>query len=106
MDTPIQYMPSIDSLASLISSTTVPLPTGAAKDTSEYLTVTNTQIVAVGSTSTQSAAIGSTTTKIVISTTTDCWIAIGTNPTAIKNTANNIFLGIGNQSYPIGNMLL
>lgn len=59
------------------------------------------KVVAVGATSTQSAAVGANTTRIVLSTTTDCWIAIGSNPTAAANTAGSFFLSAGSQSYPI-----
>ena len=73
-----------------------------ASDNSQYLTLaTAPQVVAVGSESLQSSAVNSSTKKIVISATTDCWIAIGNNPTANKATAGNIFLGSGSTTYPI-----
>ena len=84
-----------------MSAAFLPLPAGASKDSSQYLTLGTIQAVAVGATSVQSSAVGAGITKVVISATTDCWVAIGSNPTASKATAGSFFLGAGSQSYPI-----
>lgn len=60
-----------------------------------------TKVITVGASSAQSAAVGVNTDRVVLSTTTDCWIAIGDNPTAAVATAGSFFLAAGSQSYPI-----
>ena len=67
----------------------------------QTLIIQTTKVVAIGAASTQSAVVGANTNRVVLSTTADCWIAIGTNPTAAANTAGSFFLGANSQSYPI-----
>lgn len=59
------------------------------------------QVLAVGASSVQSSAVGADTTRVILSTTCDCWVAVGSNPTAVANTAGSFFLSSGSQSYPI-----
>lgn len=51
----------------------------------------NAQVVAVSTSSAQSAVFA-TQAVVRVSTTTACWIKVGTNPTAVANTAGNIQL--------------
>lgn len=59
------------------------------------------KVLAIGAVSAQSAVVGANTDRIVLTPTVDCWIAIGSNPTAVANTAGSFFLAAGSQSYPI-----
>lgn len=59
------------------------------------------KVLTVGAASAQSAVVGANTDRVVLSATTDCWIAIGANPTAAVATAGSFFLAAGSQSYPI-----
>jgi len=70
-------------------------------DVKQSLWINAVQIITLALTSNQSAAVASNTNRVVLSTTQDCWIAIGTNPTAAKATAGSFFLAAGAQSYPI-----
>lgn len=54
----------------------------------------NGQVVAIGSGSLQSAAINSNFV-VTLTATSDCWFAVGSNPTAQANTAGNDFLPAG-----------
>lgn len=85
----------------MIIQTTKAVQQDLAKDTSQYLTINTVQVLTVSGTSAVSAAVNLATNKIVISTTTDCWVAIGSNPTAVSRTANNFFMAAGSQSFPI-----
>lgn len=67
----------------------------------QTLIIQATQVVAVGAASAQSAVVGANTNRVVLNTTTDCWVSIGTNPTAAANTAGSFFLSANSQSYPI-----
>ena len=46
------------------------------------LTLTAEQFLVVGAASVQSAAVQATTNRVVLSSTTGCWVALGSNPTA------------------------
>ena len=46
------------------------------------LTLQAEQVVAVGAASVQSSAVQTTTNRVVLSSTTGCWVALGSNPTA------------------------
>lgn len=59
------------------------------------------QVVAVSGTSAQSAAMNAASTRAILTSTTDCWVAWGSNPTAAVATTGNIFLTAGVPSYPI-----
>lgn len=50
-----------------------------------------TQVVAVGAASVQSAALQTTTALVVLTATTDCWVAVASNPTAAA-AAGSFFL--------------
>jgi hypothetical protein len=62
---------------------------------------TSPQVVAIGATSTQSSAVNAATNRVVLIANMDCWVAIGSNPTAAANTAGSFFLSEGIPSYPI-----
>lgn len=67
----------------------------------QTLVIQTTKVVESGATSAQSAAVGATTERVILAPTKDCWVAIGANPTAAKQTAGSFFLAGGSQSYPI-----
>lgn len=69
--------------------------------TSQALAINTVQYLSVGSTSLQSSMVNSSTNRIVISSTVDCWVSIGVNPTAVVATSGSFFLSAGAQSYPI-----
>jgi hypothetical protein len=56
------------------------------------------QVVAIGSTSTQSATFNATTSRIILNSTVDCWIKLGTNPTA-SATTGSFYQSAGIPSY-------
>lgn len=66
----------------------------------QTISVGASQFVAIGAASTQSAVVGAGRNRVVMIPTVDCWIALGTNPTAAK-AAGSFFLAAGSQSYPI-----
>ena len=70
-------------------------------DVKQSLWINTAQVLALGATSAQSSAVASNTNRVALSTTQDCWIAVGSNPTAAKATAGSFFLAAGAQSYPI-----
>ena len=49
--------------------------------------LTNVQNVAIGASSAQSAVVQSTTNRVTLMATIACWVNIGSNPTAVANTA-------------------
>lgn len=57
-----------------------------------YLNPTTSQYVSYTGSSTQSAALNAATTDVELISTTDCYIAIGANPTAAVTTAGSHFL--------------
>lgn len=65
----------------------------------QTVTQTATQSVAVGASSIQSSAVGSTTTRISLTTTGNCWVSIGSNPTAAAHGANSFYLAAGSSSW-------
>lgn len=67
----------------------------------QTLTQTATQSVAVGAASVQSSVVGSTTTRVVLSTTGNCWVSIGSNPTAAAHGVNSFYLAAGASTYPM-----
>lgn len=67
----------------------------------QTLILQTTQVVAVGASSAQSSIVGENTNRVVLSPTVDCWISIGTDPTAVVNTSGSFFLSANSQSYPI-----
>lgn len=85
----------------MIIQTNKALQQDLAKDTSQYLTINNVQVLTISGTSAASAAVNLATNKIVISTTADCWVAIGSAPTAVARTTNNFFMAAGSQTFPI-----
>jgi hypothetical protein len=67
----------------------------------QTITQTATQVVAVADTTTQSSVVGSTTARVVLATTTDCWVSIGSNPIAVLHGDDSFFLKAGASSYPM-----
>jgi hypothetical protein len=67
----------------------------------QTVTQTATQVITIAGTSAQSSAVGSTTTRVILGATTDCWISIGSNPTAVLHGSNSFFLKAGASSYPM-----
>lgn len=61
-------------------------------DVKQSLWINTAQLLTLGATSAQSSAVASNTNRVVLSTTQDCWIAVGDNPTAVKATAGSFFL--------------
>lgn len=64
------------------------------------------QTLLVGAASVQSSTTNAATKRVVLTTNTDCWFLIGSNPTAVKQTATlatatGIFLPAGGTTYPI-----
>ena len=55
------------------------------------LTLTAQQFLAVGATSAQSAVVNASTNRVVLTSTTGCWVAFGSNPTA-SAAAGSIYL--------------
>lgn len=58
------------------------------------------QVVATSGTSAQSAAVNATTTRVFLTCTQDCWVSIGSNPTA-SAAAGSFFIAAGSPFYPI-----
>lgn len=54
------------------------------------IAVASNDVVAVGAASAQSAVMG--VQEIMLVSTTNCWLAFGTNPTAVANTDANQYL--------------
>ena len=50
------------------------------------------QVVAVGASSAASAVVQAGTNRVILSSTTACWVSFGNSPTAIANTAGNIYV--------------
>lgn len=67
----------------------------------QHLDINTVQSITVAGTSAQSSAVGATTNRVVIVSTTNCWVALGSNPTAAAHTAGSFYLAAGAQSYPI-----
>jgi hypothetical protein len=57
--------------------------------------------VSIGAASVASNAVGATTRRVVLISDTDCWVSIGANPTAAKQTAGSFTLAAKSPSYPI-----
>lgn len=57
--------------------------------------------VAIGAASAQSAAVGATTKRVVLIADQDCWVSVGADPTAAKQTAGSFPLADKSPSYPI-----
>jgi hypothetical protein len=70
-------------------------------DVKQSLWINTAQVLTIGATSVASNAVASNTNRVVLSTTQDCWVAVGSDPTATKATAGSFFLSAGSQSYPI-----
>ena len=86
---------------------TISLPTGAStsskQDTllaSQTIDIKEAPVVAIGVAS-QSVAVGGTTNRVILTPTVDCWVKIGSNPTAVANTTGNFFMLAGLPSVPI-----
>jgi hypothetical protein len=58
------------------------------------------QVVSFTSASSASAVVNAATLKVILTSTSDCWVSIGANPTA-SNTTGSFFLASGIPSYPI-----
>ena len=56
------------------------------------LTLQAEQVVAIGASSAVSAAVQSTTNRVTLVATVACWVNIGSSPTAVANTAGNIYV--------------
>ena len=56
------------------------------------LTMQAEQVVAVGAASAQSAAVGANTNRVVLVSTTACWVAFGSNPTAVAAATGNVYV--------------
>jgi len=68
----------------------------------QTLSLVTTQTLAIGATSVASSSVNILTTRITLTATVDCWVSIGTIPTAIANSGGGIFfLSAGIPSYPI-----
>ena len=52
------------------------------------------QMVAIGAASVQSAAVAATTEIVRLVATVDCFVAFGTNPTAVANTSMRLVAGL------------
>lgn len=50
------------------------------------------QVVAIGVASVASAALGTNTNLVILTATSNCWIAYGAAPTAAKDTAGSFYL--------------
>lgn len=70
-------------------------------DVKQSLWINTAQALAFSTSSVQSSIVASNTNRVVLSCTQDCWIAVGSNPTAAKATEGSFFLSAGSQSYPI-----
>ena len=69
--------------------------------TSQAITYIESPVVSIGLTSTQSSVVGASTNRVIITPTIDCWVAIGSNPTATVGTTGSFFLAGGIASLPI-----
>jgi len=88
--TPTAVITAIVSGASDTSLVTVGLdPTQALHPGA--LTLNAQQFLAVGATSAQSAVVNASTNRVVLTSTTGCWVAFGSNPTA-SAAAGSIYL--------------
>lgn len=58
------------------------------------------QVLAVGATSVASAVVQANTSRVILSSTTGCWITVGASPTAVANTAGNVYIP-PNVPYPL-----
>lgn len=67
----------------------------------QTLIIQESIILDVGSASTQSSSVSATTNRIVICSTVDAWVAIGSNPTAAIAAAGSFFIAAGVPSYPL-----
>lgn len=59
------------------------------------------QTLSLGLTSVQSSVVSSTTKRVVLTSTMDCWVDIGANPTATLASGTSFLLAAGVPSYPI-----
>lgn len=59
------------------------------------------QTLSLGLASTQSSVVSSTTKRVVLTSSMDCWVDIGANPTATLATGASFFLAAGIPSYPM-----
>jgi hypothetical protein len=79
------------------------LPAGTnsiGKIEEQTIDITTIQNVAIGATSAASLVVGATTNRVTLSASSDCWVAIGADPTAAAHDGA-FFLASGAQSYPI-----
>ena len=67
----------------------------ATQTLTEAQTPFGVAIAASSGASAQTAAVGATTTRVIITSTVDCWIAIGSNPTATATPTGSYFLLAG-----------
>jgi hypothetical protein len=65
------------------------------------LTIQTAQTIDITASSGQSAVVSSTTKRIILTSTVDCWVALGSSPTATLATDTSIFLSAGIPSYPL-----
>jgi len=87
---------SIATLQATIETTNAYILADKATQMVSFIT---SQAVAVGATSISSAVVSGSTTRVVLTSTVDCWVHIGTAPTATLD-APSFFLAAGIPSYP------
>lgn len=64
------------------------------------IAIVTAQTVTVGASSAASAAWNASTTRVILTATTDCWVAFGATPTASAGAAGNVFVPAGIYGYP------
>ena len=65
------------------------------------LTLQAEQVVAIGASSATSSAVQATTNRVTLVATSACWVAFGTSPTAVANTAGNVYVPANQPMPPI-----
>jgi len=68
---------------------------------SQYLTITTPQSIAVADTSESSRAVAETTNRVVLISSVDCWIAIGTGTVTATTAAPSFRIPANVPFYPI-----
>lgn len=103
-----------------VSAASLPLPSGAATSANQSTEITSLasidlkqtvvinvrQTLSFNATSAQCTTFNALTKRVVLTTTQDCWFLLGSNPTAVKQTATlatatGIFLPAGGMTYPL-----
>jgi hypothetical protein len=93
----------LDKIFSVISPSIIVDPSSgmAVPQNEQTIDIAAVPGVAIGSASAASSAVGATTKRVVLIPDTDCWVSIGANPTAAKQSAGSFPLAAKSPSYPI-----